>query len=69
MARTMVSCNAMRLTVAVLVAIVHFIGPLPRNTQAQDAHTDSPPTLVGKWRSTGAMLERREYAGGVSLKD
>lgn len=58
------------LTVAVLVVLVPATGLIPHDAKAQNADT-SPQvhTPMGRWRSAGSMHERREYAGGVRLKD
>jgi N-acetylneuraminic acid mutarotase len=56
------------LTVAVLLVLV--TGLIRPDAKAQNVdtspHVHAP---LGRWRSAGSMLERREYAGGVRLND
>ena len=58
------------LAVGMIVALVHFLGLMLPDAKAQDADTSShAQTPVGRWRPAADMSERREYAGGVRLKD
>jgi hypothetical protein len=58
------------LTVEILAILIHFVGLMLPDAGAQDASTISDlQEPVGRWRSAGSMHERREYAGGVRLKD
>jgi len=58
------------LVASLAVICVHLACLAPQNTRAQDAATNSEEVApVERWRSTGAMAVRREYAGGVRLKD
>jgi hypothetical protein len=58
------------LAVGVVAALVHFMGLTLPDAHAQNADTSSlAKAPVGRWRAAAAMSERREYAGGVRLKD
>lgn len=56
------------LTVGTVVILVHFVGLMLPDARAQATNLD-PQAPMGRWRSAGSMHERREYAGGVRLKD
>jgi N-acetylneuraminic acid mutarotase len=49
-----------------VVMVVSIGGLASMGANAQDTNRDSP---IGRWRPAGSMNERREYAGGVRLKD
>lgn len=58
------------LVLAMIAAVVRCPGPSSRQAAAQDSGaTPGAESPVGQWRTTGQMNERREYAGGVRLKD
>ncbi len=56
--------------VGMVVVLVHLTGLTVLDAKAQNADTSShAQTAVGRWRAAADMSERREYAGGVRLKD
>jgi N-acetylneuraminic acid mutarotase len=42
---------------------------MPYLSRAQDGTAMDTQPVLGQWRPTGEMCERREYAGGIRLKD
>ena len=50
-----------------IAALVCIDGLAAVGKEAQRVDADTP--AVGGWRAAGSMHERREYAGGVRLKD
>lgn len=58
------------IAVKTIAVFVHFMSLTLPDVRAQDAGTIlDPPTSVGRWRAAADMGARREYAGGVRLKD
>jgi hypothetical protein len=58
------------LAIAMIAAVAHFAGLTLLDAKAQDADTSSHAQApLGRWRAAADMSERREYAGGVRLKD
>ncbi len=58
------------LAIAMTAAVVHLAGLTLDDARGQDVGTIShAQTPVGRWRAAADMSERREYAGGVRLKD
>jgi N-acetylneuraminic acid mutarotase len=63
-----VSCRS--LTAALIAGLVHFGGLALDDARAQDTRrVADAPAPEGRWRAAADMSERREYAGGVRLKD